>query len=425
MSSTRNAKPAESLRERYLSIRRATERLVGPLSPEDCAVQSMPDASPAKWHLAHTSWFFETFVLESGASGYAPFDPAYRFLFNSYYNTVGEQYTRADRGLLTRPSLEEVRSYRAHVDEHMDRFLDDIEPSSGAADVVELGLNHEQQHQELILTDVKHLLAINPLRPAYAGLPEAPPAEAAPLEWHAYDAGVAWIGYDGDGFCFDNERPRHRQFVGAVEIASRLATNGEFLEFVEDGGYSRSDLWLSDGWSAVRANGWEAPLYWERHGDGWSVMTLGGLRELRRDEPVCHVSFFEAEAFARWAGARLPTEFEWEQAAGAAGMAGMAGNFVESGLLHPAPVRASTPGSPAQLFGDVWEWTASAYSPYRRFKPASGALGEYNGKFMCSQLVLRGGSCATPSSHIRATYRNFFPPAARWQFSGIRLARDV
>jgi ergothioneine biosynthesis protein EgtB len=421
MSSTRNAKQSEALRERYLTIRRATERLVEPLSPEDCVVQSMPDASPAKWHLAHTSWFFETFVLEPGLAGYEPFHPSFRYLFNSYYNAVGEQYTRADRGLLTRPSLAEIRSYRAHVDEHMDRYL--AADASAALDVIELGLNHEQQHQELILTDVKHLLSINPLHPAYAELPVARPTDAPPLVWHRYDEGVTWIGYDGDGFCFDNERPRHREFVGAIEFASRLTTNGDFLEFIEDGGYQKSDLWLSDGWSAVRANGWEAPLYWERRDGGWVVMTLGGLREVRPDEPVSHVSFFEAEAFARWAGARLPTEFEWERVAGQT--RAVAGNFVESGNLHPLPAVAALDDVPVQLFGDVWEWTVSAYSPYRRFKPAAGALGEYNGKFMCSQLVLRGGSCATPSSHIRATYRNFVPPAARWQFSGVRLVRDA
>jgi ergothioneine biosynthesis protein EgtB len=421
MSTTRNARGIPTLDERYLRVRRATERLCDPLSAEDCVVQSMPDASPAKWHLAHTSWFFETFILEPGLPAYGAFDPAYRFLFNSYYNAVGAQYTRADRGLLTRPSLAEVRAYRRHVDEHMRRFLEDAGRAEAATAVFELGLNHEQQHQELILTDVKHLLATNPLRPAYAEVSEALPVDPGPLGWHRYDEGVVWIGHEGAGFAFDNETPRHRQFVGSFELASRLVTNGEYLEFVEDGGYRRPDLWLSDGWATVRASGWDAPLYWERRDGAWSVATLGGLRELRSDEPVCHVSFFEADAFARWAGARLPDEAEWETAACDAPVEG---NFVDSGLLHPAPC-PDTPDRPAQLFGDVWEWTRSAYSPYPGFAPAAGALGEYNGKFMCNQLVLRGGSCATPASHARATYRNFFPPAARWQFSGVRLARDA
>jgi ergothioneine biosynthesis protein EgtB len=418
MSSTRNAMQQTSLAARYLSVRQATEQLAEPLSAEDCVVQSMPDASPVKWHLAHTSWFFETFLLGPKLEGYKPFHSSFKYLFNSYYNGVGEQYTRADRGLLTRPSLADVRSYRQYVDEHMVGFLE----SSGdeAAEVVEIGLNHEQQHQELVLTDVKHLLSINPTHPAYAELSVAPDAPPAPFEWRRYDEGIAWIGHDGDGFCFDNELPRHRQFVESFEIGSRLVTNGEFIAFIEDDGYRKPEVWLSEGWATVRANGWEAPLYWQRRDGGrWSAMTLGGLRDVRADEPVCHVSLFEADAFARWSGARLPTEFEWEVAAA---NLPVAGNFVESGLLHPAPAGQS-PDEPGQFFGDVWEWTGSGYLPYPGFAAAEGAIGEYNGKFMCNQFVLRGGSCATPASHARASYRNFFPPSARWQFTGIRLAR--
>jgi len=399
------------LTQSYKAVRDFSFFLSAPLETEDFVIQSMPDVSPTKWHLAHTSWFFETFLLIPKVSEYKPFHPSFKYLFNSYYNGVGEQYTRAARGLLTRPTLDDVRSYRKYVDEHMVRFLqkaDDV-----PAEVVEVGLNHEQQHQELILTDVKNLLSINPLRPAYSELPSAP-ASVGSLEWRRFDEGVVWIGHEGNGFSFDNELPRHRQFVESFEIASRLVTNGEYLAFIEDGGYRKPELWLSEGWAAVHANGWEAPLYWDG-GDGeWNVMTLGGLRRVREDEPVCHVSLFEADAFARWAGARLPTEVEWETAAAGEPIAG---NFVESGYLHPAPARS------AQFFGDVWEWTGSAYLPYPGFEAAEGTLGEYNGKFMCNQFVLRGGSCATPASHIRASYRNFFPAGARWQFSGIRLAR--
>ncbi len=411
-----------SLAQRYRNVRQATELLCAPLSPEDCQVQSMDDASPAKWHLAHTSWFFETFVLESNVRGYRPLHPQYRVLFNSYYQTVGAQFPRPQRGLLSRPSLHEVLTYRAYVDRNILAFIE--EPGRlgvRCAKVIELGLQHEQQHQELILTDVKHLFAGNPLRPAYHDCPSPPRRDSGALRWCGYAEATRWIGHDEHGFAFDNEQPRHRAYVAAFELASRVVTNGELLAFIEDGGYQRPELWLSDGWSAVRTRGWQAPLYWERHEEGWFVMTLAGLRELRRDEPVCHVSFYEAEAFARWAGVRLPTEAEWEVAAAGAPLDG---NFVESGLLHPAPAPA-TGHEPAQLFGDVWEWTQGAYAPYPGYRPPAGALGEYNGKFMCSQMVLRGGSCATPAAHMRATYRNFFPPDARWQFSGIRLARDV
>jgi ergothioneine biosynthesis protein EgtB len=412
---------AAALARRYREVRAATERLCEPLSAEDCAIQSMPDASPTKWHLAHTTWFFETFVLERATASYRPFDPGFRFLFNSYYNAVGAQYARPHRGLLSRPALEVVLSYRAAVDE---RVLAWLEKEGGEPPellgVVELGLHHEQQHQELILTDVKHVLGCNPLRPAYRDLPEPPRGDAPPLAWQRFEEGVRLVGHDGSGFAFDNEGPRHRALVPAFELASRLATNGEYREFMADGGYERPELWLSDGWAWRSAEVVCAPLYWERDGGAWTLLTLGGVREVRAEEPVVHVSYYEASAFAEWAGARLPSELEWEVAA--AGRP-VEGNFVESGLLHPAPA-GETPGS-AQLFGDVWEWTGSDYAPYPGYRPAEGALGEYNAKFMCNQRVLRGGSCATAASHVRASYRNFFPPTARWQFSGIRLARDA
>jgi ergothioneine biosynthesis protein EgtB len=409
--------PRESLAGRYRAIRRATERLSGPLSAEDCQAQSMDDASPVKWHLAHTSWFFETFIVEQAVPGYRPFHPGFRVLFNSYYQSVGRQHPRPRRGLLTRPTLDEVFAYRAHVDTQMLTLLqarDDLD-----AAVVELGLQHEQQHQELILTDVKHLLASNPLRPAYRDCPQPAVRAPAALHWQAFGEGIQLIGHDGDTFAFDNERPRHRVFIESFDLASRLVTNGEFLAFIDDGGYERPELWLSDGWNVVQARNWRAPLYWEQHGGSWQVMTLAGLHPLRADEPVCHVSLYEADAFARWAGARLPREAEWEVAAADAVIDG---NFVESDWLHPIPGPAGAAGL-TQLFGDVWEWTQSAYAAYPGYQPPAGALGEYNGKFMCNQLVLRGGSCATPRDHVRATYRNFFPPDARWQFSGIRLAR--
>ncbi len=408
---------AGTLAERYRQVRRGTERLCEPLSGEDCQVQSMDDASPTKWHLAHTSWFFETFVLEQSVAGYQPFHADFRVLFNSYYQSVGRQHPRPRRGLLSRPTLDEVFAYRGHVDAQV---LALVEGERGVdTDVVELGLQHEQQHQELILTDVKHLLSCNPLRPAYRDCPRPPVSETAALRWQAFDEGVQWVGHDGRGFAFDNEQPRHRVFIEAFELATRLVTCGEFLAFIEDGGYERPELWLSDGWNAVQARGWDAPLYWQRGDGAWQVMTLSGVRCVRVDEPVCHVSLYEADAFARWAGARLPREAEWEMvAAGAV----IDGNFVESGWLHPTP--AADAGL-TQLFGDVWEWTQSAYAPYPGYRPPAGAFGEYNGKFMCNQLVLRGGSCVTPRDHVRATYRNFFPPDARWQFTGIRLARDA
>ena len=406
---------------RYEEVRRCTEELCRTLSPEDCGGQSMPDASPVKWHLAHTTWFFEVLVLEQILPGYREFDPVFRTLFNSYYNAVGEQHPRPGRGLLTRPPLEQVFEYRDYVDKRVLGCLGGgYDSSHKLARVMELGLHHEQQHQELILTDIKHLFSCNPLRPAYSDCPTLQQREAGALDWLAYPEGVREIGHSGRGFAFDNESPRHRVFTEAYGLASRPSTNAEYLEFLRDDGYSRPELWLSDGWDRVQQLGWEAPLYWERSGVDWTLMTLGGLRDLQGEEPVCHVSYYEADAFARWAGARLPSEAEWELAAAALPRAG---NLAESGLLHPA-VGSGAEGEPLQLFGDVWEWSGSAYAPYPGFHPLEGALGEYNGKFMSNQMVLRGGSCVTPESHIRATYRNSFAPEARWQFSGIRLARD-
>jgi ergothioneine biosynthesis protein EgtB len=414
----------ELLARRYREVRRQTRSLCEPLGPEDCVVQSMPDASPTKWHLAHTTWFFETFVLSNAAPGYRPFHPDYAFLFNSYYNAIGDRIARPSRGLITRPTLREVYDYRDAID---DRVLDFLTQADGdqlrrVGDTLILGLHHEQQHQELILTDIKHAFGCNPLRPAYRAAESAEAGTAAPVHWHEYSAGLRSIGHDGFGFAFDNEGPRHRQFVEGFRLASRLVTNGEYLAFMDDGGYARPELWLSDGWDARRTQGWTAPLYWERAEDDWRAFTLAGMRPIDPAEPVTHVSFYEADAFARWAGARLPTEAEWEIAASEVSISG---NFVEGDLLRPAPAVASDGESaPAQLFGDTWEWMSSPYTPYPGYRPAPGALGEYNGKFMCNQMVLRGGSCATPRLHIRASYRNFFPPGARWQFTGIRLAQD-
>jgi ergothioneine biosynthesis protein EgtB len=410
----------ERLAARYRSIRQSSEALAAPLSPEDCALQSMPDASPVKWHLAHTSWFFETFLLGERLPGYRSFDSAYRMLFNSYYNAVGARHPRPQRGLLSRPSLDHVLTYRQHVDRHMLMLLE-RQPGSEACQLVELGLQHEQQHQELILTDLKHLFSHNPLRPTYRETPRLQAQQVQALRWHGFPGGIYQLGNDGEGFYFDNEGPRHRVFVEPFELASRLVTCGEYLAFMADGGYARPELWLSDGWDAVGAQAWSAPLYWGRHRGDWQQFTLAGLRAIDPAEPVAHVSYYEADAYARWAGCRLPTEAEWEFAAKSVALVG---NFVEGGRLHPSPAPQAHNDAVQQLFGDVWEWTQSAYAPYPGFHPAAGAVGEYNGKFMVNQFVLRGGSCVTPQSHVRATYRNFFPPPARWQFSGIRLARD-
>ena len=410
---------AARLAARYRAVREQTEKLCAPLTVEDHVIQSMPDASPARWHLAHTSWFFETFVLAAGRPGYAPWHKDFAYLFNSYYNLVGPQYARARRGLLSRPGVAEIYDYRRAVDERMQDFLaagdGRAEPWLGAT---ELGLQHEQQHQELILTDLKHMLSCNPLFPAYQDWADAPAAAPAPLAWVEGRAGACEIGHDGAGFAYDNESPRHTVWLHAHALASRPVNNGEYLAFIEAGGYQCPALWLSLGWDFVRSQAWEAPLHWVKTESGWRHFTLSGLRPLDLDAPVCHVSFFEAEAYARWAGARLPTEAEWEAAAQACRVEG---HFVESGRYHPLPPAAAAPL--AQMYGDVWEWTASPYSPYPGFAPSAGAVGEYNGKFMCNQYVLRGGSCATPRGHVRASYRNFFPPEARWQFSGFRLAR--
>ncbi len=393
--------------------------LAAPLTPEDAQVQSMPDASPAKWHLGHTTWFFETFVLARLEPERPPFHPAFGYLFNSYYEAAGPRQPRPERGLLTRPGLDEVLRYRAEVDERMSEALE-RDASSQLLDVVELGIAHEEQHQELLLTDLKHAFSMNPLRPGYH---PAPPVAAAgpaePLSWMPQPEQRSELGTPEGGFAFDNERPRHPVLLRAHALASRPVTCGEWTGFVEDGGYDRPTLWMSDGWAALRRHGWIAPLYWERQdGGAWWQFTLGGMRPVDAAEPVSHVSWFEADAYARWAGFRLPTEAEWERAAGAARPDG---TFAEDGRHHPA---AALPGA-RQLLGDVWEWTSSGYGPYPGYRPLAGALGEYNGKFMVSQLVLRGGSCATPRRHVRPGYRNFFYPDARWQFSGVRLARDT
>ncbi len=414
----------------YDEVRSATEALAAPLSPEDQCLQSMDMASPTKWHLAHVTWYFETFILTGTktANGdvYTPHHPDYGFLFNSYYNSVGPMHARPERGMLSRPSVSEVSAYREAVDSAMRHLLasgqldDDVERRG----LLELGLHHEQQHQELILTDIKHALSANPMLPAYAKpRPLANPPALASHEWVDHPEGLASIGHDGDRFAFDNERPRHRTFLEAFALGSRPISCGEYLDFMDDGGYTRAELWLSEGWDVIRSENWNAPGYWFRRGesDPWQIQTLHGPREVFPGEPVTHVSFYEADAFARWAGSRLPTEAEWEVAAADRETSG---NFVESGFLHPRAGEAVT-GAEAQLYGDVWEWTASPYVAYPGFRAPEGPVGEYNGKFMCNQLVLRGGSCVTPASHIRATYRNFFPAETRWQFSGIRLAKDA
>jgi len=396
----------------FVEVRRATEALCAPLSVEDLNLQSMPDASPAKWHLGHTTWFFERFLL-ARESDYRFFHPRYEFLFNSYYDAIGPRLARAERGLLSRPTVEEVRAYRRHVDE---RIL--AQRSRLPTELITLGLAHEEQHQELLLTDLKHALSRNPLRPAYTT-----PVPRAPRErshrWRSFDGGLIEIGAEGRGFAFDHERPRHHVFLEPFRLAEWLVSSGDYLAFITDGGYERPELWLADGWEAVRRHQWSAPMYWESHDGPFALFTLAGLLELDPAAPVCHVSFYEADAYARWAHARLPTEAEWEHAASHELLdgGGGGGNFLESGRLHPS-------GS-GSLFGDCWQWTASPYVPYPGYRPAPGALGEYNGKFMCNQMVLRGGSCVSPARHLRASYRNFFPPAARWQFTGIRLARDA
>lgn len=409
----------------YRAVRERTLALAAPLSAEDCCVQSMPDASPAKWHLGHTAWFFETFVLQACEPDFRPFDTAFQVLFNSYYHSVGARHPRPQRGLLTRPGLAQVLAYRADVDQRMQAVLEQG-LDSALADTVTLGLHHEQQHQELLLTDIKHLLWCNPLNPAYTAAP-APVAPAPALAWHGFPAGVAQIGHHGSGFCYDNELPRHRVFLEPYQLASRLVTNGEYAAFMAAGGYRDPVWWLSEGWDWRTGHGLERPRYWEQGAEGaeggWQEFTLGGLCALDPHAPVTHLTYYEADAFARWSGARLPTEAEWENAAAAMPVQGA---FADAGRLHPGGSAAQQEGDGiAQLWGEVWQWTSSTYGPYPGFQAGPGAIGEYNGKFMVNQYVLRGGSCATPAGHVRASYRNFFPTTAFWQFSGIRLARSL
>jgi len=411
-----------ALVERYREVRRFTETLCAPLETEDYVVQPMPDASPAKWHLAHSSWFFETFVLKPHAPRYHEIDPAYAYLFNSYYVQAGARHCRDQRGMVTRPTVSQTYAYRAHVDQQVEDLLVGAdEPLLEAlAPLVTLGTHHEQQHQELLITDVKYLFSRNPLRPAYdARAAPEPPSKAPSLKWASFPGGLREVGHSGSGFCFDNETPRHPEYVEPFRLASRPVTNGEYLEFIGDGGYDRADLWVSDGWAEASRQEWRAPLYWEREGRTWQLFTTDGMQRLDPEEPVCHVSYYEADAYARWRGARLASETEWEVAAE---KCALEGHFVESHRCHPRP--AGGRGALLQLYGDIWEWTRSPYAPYPGFQPLPGALGEYNGKFMCNQFVLRGGSCATSITHIRPTYRNFFHPHCRWQFSGMRLAAD-
>jgi len=383
--------------ERYAQVRAATMALAAPLSDEDCGAQSMPDASPVKWHLAHTTWFFETFILERFEPGFQPFHPAFRVLFNSYYNGIGDKHPRPQRGLLTRPSMAEVRAYRANVDARIAVLVARLGGEPSLSSLLTLGLQHEQQHQELILTDVKHLLAQNPMAPAYLPLNAQADAAAPPAQrWRRFEGGVHEIGHTGDAFCFDNELPRHKVYLEPFELSTRLVTNADYLAFIEAGGYRDPSLWLAEGWDWIRNNGIEAPMYWRR-GEAWTCFTLHGQQALALDAPVAHISLFEADAYAHWAGARLPTEAEWERAASDAAL--------------------------MEMFGHGWQWTSSSYAPYPGFRPAEGAIGEYNGKFMVNQYVLRGSSLATPAGYARPSYRNFFPAGTRWQFTGIRLAR--
>jgi ergothioneine biosynthesis protein EgtB len=446
----RHAVP-KSQADRFRQVRSATDRLAARLGIEDTVIQSMPDASPTKWHLAHTTWFFETFVLAKADPDYRTFHPDFNFLFNSYYNAVGPRHERPRRGLLSRPTLDEVESYRQAIDRGvLAAIADGSIAAAGLEPVVEIGLHHEQQHQELILTDIKHVFWMNPLRPAYRPVDRDEDAAAtAPPDdrprfggWVEHPGGLVEVGFAGPGFAYDNEGPRHRRWLEPFALSRELVTNGDWLAFMADGGYARPELWLSDGWNVVSDRGWRAPFYWEETDGAWRHFTLSGMADIEPGEPVCHVSFYEADAFARWAGARLPDEAEWETVAqpviddAADGDPESLGHFVEAGRFHPraagateigrgAAGDAKAAGAPRQLFGDVWEWTASPYVAYPGFKPPDGALGEYNAKFMSNQMVLRGGSVATPADHIRATYRNFFPPDARWQFMGLRLARGA
>ena len=439
MATTMTSDSSASLLQAYRSVRAHTDLLTAPLSDEDQCIQTMPDASPTKWHRAHVTWFFETFLCKPHLDGYAEHDPAFGYLFNSYYETIGQRHPRPERGNLSRPSCAEVAAYRRHVDEAMGRLLN-TELDDEIDDLVTLGLHHEQQHQELILMDIKHVLSCNPaLWPVYRAPGEAAPAArtradasavkcAGETRWASFDGGEVAVGHDDCGFAFDNEGPRHRVLTEPFRLAECPVTCAQWLEFIADGGYETSTLWLADGWGQRLAHGWEAPSYWHLTDDGWQVFTLEGLKAVAPDEPVCHLSYYEADAFARWAGARLPTEFEWEHAA--VGLP-RKGNIGSCAGLHPVPAKSPTtalgnePVELQQMYGDVWEWTSSPYSAYPGFRVAPGAVGEYNGKFMINQMVLRGGCCATPEGHIRPTYRNFFHPHTRWHFSGLRLAADA
>jgi ergothioneine biosynthesis protein EgtB len=407
----------ESLVEHFRRVRARSEALLDGLAPEDTVVQTMPDVSPTKWHLAHTTWFFEEFVLAAFKPGYERVHASYDYLFNSYYNLVGPMYPRPRRGLISRPTLLEVRQYRERVSEAVAALLGECAGDAALAERIVLGCNHEQQHQELIAMDIKHVLAQNPLAPAWRALPPVDLSAPPPLGWHEFAGGLVEVGHAGDGFVFDNEGPRHKAWLEPYAMADRPVTNKEYGEFIADGGYRHPELWLSDGWACVKAEGWQRPLYW--HADGEREFTVAGWRDIEPAAPVCHLSYFEADAYASWAALRLPIEAEWENAAAGRGVDG---NLADDGRLHPAPV-ARAPL--AALWGDVWEWTASAYLAYPGYRAPGGAIGEYNGKFMSGQMVLRGGCCATPADHIRASYRNFFYPHQRWQFAGLRLARDI
>ena len=411
-----------TLSHRFGVVRARTESLCAPLEIEDYVIQASDSVSPPKWHLAHTTWFFETFILLPFATGYRVFDEAYAHLFNSYYETAGTFFPRTQRGLLSRPTVAEIYRYRSHVDDALQTLLKNL-PQQSAHDIlvrVELGIEHETQHQELLLMDVKYNFSINPLKPAYQRIPATPAVASPPgMGWHEFAGGIVEIGHDGTDFSYDNERPRHQTLLQDFRLGSRLVTNEEYLAFIANGGYQRSDLWLSDGWHTINTRNWQAPLYWSKVGSNWQQFTLSGLLALNLHEPIAHLSYYEADAFARWAGKRLPTEAEWEHVAAPRPIEG---NFLDSGRLHPQPARQS---GLTQLYGDLWEWTQSAYSPYSGFRPLPGTLGEYNGKFMIDQMVLRGGCCVTSQDHIRASYRNFFRPADRWMFSGLRLAEDA
>ncbi len=419
---------------KFLRVRKASEEICAPLETEDYVVQPIDDVSPPKWHLAHTTWFYEAMFLDKLVPHYKPFHPLYSFMFNSYYQSFGERWDRPRRGVLSRPTVKNVYDYRKTITNRMIELIDSIDEKKWPefSKLVVLALNHEQQHQELLVTDIKYILAGSPLNPVYRELAKnesrAGIAPAIPSKLIGFEGGLHNIGYDGNGFCYDNEMPVHQKYVGDFELQNRLVTNGEYLEFMNDGGYDNFRHWLSDGWDAIQKNGWKSPLNWEKKDNEWFEMTLNGLRKIVPEEPVCHVSYYEAEAYASWAGKRLPTEEEWEAAARLNKPDAARGNFWEDGNFHPVAASKNDSGREEpllQMLGDVWEWTGSSYLPYPGYRQAEGALGEYNGKFMVNQMVLRGGSCATPRDHIRITYRNFFQPDKRWQFMGFRLANDV